>query len=159
LSDGKLLIVGGGGDIDVTRTAVCGFKFDPVAMTWTRTAGSMQHGYRWYPTVVTLGDYRVLVTCGDRSGDMEVYNESTDRFEDVTGDTRGFPNLYPGFHLLPNHTVFYSRTGWGSARAEPLPNEPRFDDSGSGKESGFFSFSSPVSGALSGSWTNSRLPL
>ncbi|HEX9626345.1 MAG TPA: galactose oxidase-like domain-containing protein [Acidiferrobacterales bacterium] len=32
-------------------------------------------------------------------------------------DNRGFPNLYPGLHLLPNHAIFYSRTGWGSAGA------------------------------------------
>jgi hypothetical protein len=145
LSDGRLLVVGGGGDLNVTPTAVAGFKFDPIAMTWTRTAGDMQHGYRWYPTVLTLGDFRCLITCGDGEGDMEVYNESTDRFEDITGDSRGFPNRYPGFHLLPNHTIFYSRTGWGSAGIAPANPD---------NESGFFSFSSPVAGSLSGTWTN-----
>jgi len=72
LSDGKLLVVGGGGDRYVTRSAFWGFKFDPRVQTWTRTAGQMQHGYRWYPTAVTLGDYRVLVTCGNGRGDPPV---------------------------------------------------------------------------------------
>ena len=145
LSNGTLLVVGGGGDNGVTRGAIWGFKFDPVARTWTRTAGSMNHGYRWYPTVLTLGDFRSLITCGDRSGDMEVYNESTDRFTDVTGDTRRFENLYPGFHLLPTHAVFYSRTGWGSARA---------GDADDDVESAFFSFSPPVAGSVTGGWTS-----
>ncbi|PVE24335.1 hypothetical protein DC522_10715 [Microvirga sp. KLBC 81] len=145
LSDGRLLVVGGGGDRNVTPGAVAGFKFDPVARSWTRTAGDMHHGYRWYPTVVTLGDFRCLITCGDGDGDMEVYNEARDRFDDITGDSRGFPNLYPGFHLLPNHTVFYSRTGWGSAGAQPATPD---------NESGFFAFSAPVAGSQSGTWTN-----
>ena len=77
---------------------------------------------------------------------MEVYNESTDQFEDISGDTRGFPNLYPGFHMLPNHIIFYSRTGFGSARAEPGVMADN--------QSGFFTFSPPPQGSLSGSWTN-----
>ena len=76
---------------------------------------------RWYPTVLTLGDQRVgdshevLVVCGHRNGDMEIYDEATDRFHEVTsGDTKPFPSLYPGLHLLPNSAIFYSRTGWDS---------------------------------------------
>lgn len=142
LSDGKLLVLGGGGDRNVTPAAVFGFKFDPVARTWARTTGSMIE-YRWYPTAVTLANHKVLVTCGNSLGHMELYDEANDRFREVTGDTRVFPNLYPGFHVLPNNSIFYSRTGWGSA-----------GDAGaaSDNQSAFFVFS--PSDPTSGAWTH-----
>jgi hypothetical protein len=122
LSDGRLLVAGGGGYGPHSK-AKWGYKFDPTTKTWSRTAGSMVHD-RWYPTVVTLGDHRigdsheVLVVCGHGSGDMEIYDEASDSFREVTsGDIKPFPNLYPGLHLLPNNSVFYSRTGWASAGA------------------------------------------
>ena len=122
LSDGQLLVAGGGG-YGHNPLAVWGYRFNPQTKAWARTAGRMAHS-RWYPTVLTLGDQRVgnshevLVTCGHGGGDMEIYDEASDRFVEVTpGDDKQFPSLYPGLHLLPNHTVFYSRTGWGSAGA------------------------------------------
>ncbi|MDQ3180243.1 MAG: DUF1929 domain-containing protein [Acidobacteriota bacterium] len=116
LSDGNLLSVGGGG-YGSNPLARWGYKFDPVSRTWTRTSNSMSES-KWYPTAVALGDKRVLVTCGNEAGHMVIYDESTDSFSDVTsGDDRGFPNLYPGLHLLPNHVIFFSRTGWGTAGA------------------------------------------
>jgi hypothetical protein len=122
LSDGRLLVAGGGG-YGPHHKAKWGYKFDPVAKTWSRTGGSMVHD-RWYPTVLTLGDGRtansheVLVVCGHGAGDMEIYDEATDSFTEVTsGDVKPFPNLYPGLHLLPDNKVFYSRTGWASAGA------------------------------------------
>lgn len=142
LSDGRLLVVGGGGDRFVTPSAVWGYTFDPGARTWTRTTGSMRE-YRWYPTTVTLGDHRVLVTCGNGAGHMEAYQESTDTFVEIAGDTRGFPNLYPGMHLLPNHSLFYSRTGWGSAGAGGAPNDNR---------SAYFTFS--PTDPTTGTWTD-----
>jgi hypothetical protein len=120
LSDGRLLVVGGGG-YGSHDAAVWGYKFDPVSKEWTRTGGRMVH-HRWYPTVLTMGTQRisnnheVLVTCGHGAGDMEIYDEASDSFREVTvGDEKPFPNLYPGLHLLPNHNIFYSRTGWASA--------------------------------------------
>src|SRR5260370_7070306 len=62
LSDGKLLVVGGGG-FGPRAGANKGFKFDPVAKTWTKTAGDMSN-VRWYPTAVTTGDNRMLVVDG-----------------------------------------------------------------------------------------------
>jgi hypothetical protein len=116
LSDGKLLSVGGGG-YGPNALARAGYKFDPVAKTWSRTANDMSES-KWYPTAVALGDQRVLVTCGNTAGSMDIYDEATDTFAPVSaGDTRGFPNLYPGMHLLPSHAIIYSRTGWASAGA------------------------------------------
>jgi galactose oxidase-like protein len=121
LSDGQLLVVGGGGCYGPHVKAKWGYRFNPASRTWTRTAGSMVH-HRWYPTALTLGDQRignsheVLVVCGHGAGDMEIYDEATDGFREVTaGDTKTFPSLYPGLHLLPNGRIFYTRTGWGSA--------------------------------------------
>lgn len=138
LSDGKLLAVGGGG-FGRTGSAIWGWKFDPVAKTWTQTTGAMAED-KWYPTALTTGDNRVLVVCGNSAGEMEMYDEITDRFSGVDGDTRGFPNLYPGLHLLPNNVLFYSRTGWGHAGGSP----PVSNDN-----SGFFTFSAPNVGSWS----------
>ena len=141
LSNGNLLVVGGGGDRNVTPTAWWGFKFDPIARTWTRTTGRMNE-YKWYPTAVMLEDKKILVVCGNTAGEMEIYNEDTDSFESVTGDSLGFPNLYPGLHVLPNGAVFYSRTGWGSATGgAPASND----------DSAYFTFSGAIN---NGAWTS-----
>ena len=148
LSDGRLLSVGGGG-YGPNPLAKWGYKFDPITKTWSRTSNSMTHD-RWYPTLVKLGDQRfsndhqVLVTCGHGGGDMEIYDEGTDSFSEVTlGDNKTFPSLYPGLHLLPNHVVFYSRTGWGSAG--PGGGAVPGDD-----QSAYFAFTGPNTGA----WNN-----
>jgi hypothetical protein len=116
LSNGQLLSVGGGG-YGPNPVANRGFRFDPVAKTWTQTANPMSES-KWYPTATVLDDQRVLITCGNSNGQMDIYDETTDTFQPiVSGDTRHFPNLYPGLHVLPSGIVFYSRTGWGSAGA------------------------------------------
>jgi len=154
LSDGRLLVVGGGGYGPHSK-AKWGYKFDPTSRTWTRTANSMVHD-RWYPTVMTLGDQRIansheiLVVCGHGSGDMEIYDEASDSFVEVTsGDDKPFPNLYPGLQLLPNHSIFYSRTGWASAGAGS--GQPR-DFPGSGDDqSAYFVFTGTTN---TGAWNN-----
>src|SRR6266849_4339709 len=122
LSNGNLLVVGGGG-FGPRAGANKGFKFDPVAKTWTKTTGDMSK-VRWYPTAVTTGDGRMLAAggCDENAtlqNDIEVYDEASDSFVTISGATLGFPNLYPGLHLLPNNTLFYSRTGWGHAGGAP----------------------------------------
>lgn len=141
LSDGQLLSLGGGG-YGPNPAARWGYKFNPVTKTWSRTANAMSES-KWYPTAVALGDKRVLVTCGNTGGHMDIYDEATDSFSEVTsGDDRGFPNLYPGLHLLPNHAIFYSRTGWGSAGADGTATADN--------RSAYFTFSGPGTGA----WNN-----
>lgn len=137
LSDGSLLSVGGGG-YGPNPAARWGYRFDPGSRSWTRTANAMSES-KWYPTAVALGDQRVLVTCGNRGGQMDVYDEASDSFSPVTsGDDRGFPNLYPGLHLLPNHAILYSRTGWASAGAGGSATAD--------SQSAYFAFSGPNTG-------------
>jgi hypothetical protein len=166
LSDGKLLVVGGGGDGTVTPHHNRGWKFDPTAVMWVRTAGNGAPGNgdmafsRWYPTCVTLGDEpgRVLVVDGNdgiAEQKMEMYFESSDRFEPVwgpggSGDTsadRLFPQWYPGLHLLPGAEIFYTPTGWHSGGCSGPSDDP------AARPSAYFTFSS-TSPPVTGSWTN-----
>ena len=142
LSDGKLLSVGGGG-YGPNPLARWGYKFDPVSKTWSRTSNSMSES-KWYPTAVALGDRRVLITCGNTQGHMDIYDEAADTFSEITaGDNKTFPSLYPGLHLLPNHAIFYSRTGWGTAGAGGGPFTG--DD-----QSAYFA----LTGTNTGGWNN-----
>ena len=62
LADGRLLSAGGTGHYNpfLGRNDAC--VFDPVTEQWTFVK-SMAHG-RWYPTLITLGDGRVLAATG-----------------------------------------------------------------------------------------------
>ena len=97
---------------------------------------------KWYPTANILNDEKVLVTCGNTSGNMDIYDIATDAFATMTGDTKHFPNLYPGLHLLPNSVMVYSRTGWGSAGPGGFATADN--------QTAFFTFT----GASTGVWTN-----
>jgi Domain of unknown function (DUF1929) len=81
--------------------------------------------------------------CGHGSGDMDLYDEVIDRFRPVELEEKTFPSLYPGLHVLPSHSVFYSRTGWG----EPGPGGGpyRGDD-----QSAYFTLTAATSGAWTG---------
>ena len=154
LSDGSLLSVGGGG-YGHNALARWGYKFDPVAKSWSRTTGPMSDS-RWYPTAVALGDEpgRVLVVCGHGHGEMDIYDETTDTFAPISsGDTKPFPYLYPGLHLLPSHSIFYSRTGWGSAGPGGGPYPGASDDQSSyftltGADTGVWNDIAPINPAL-----------
>jgi hypothetical protein len=153
LSDGKLLSVGGGG-YGHNALAKWGYKFDPDKKSWSRTAGPMSDS-RWYPTAVALGDEsgRVLVVCGHGHGQMDIYDETTDTFTPLSsGDTKTFPYLYPGMHLLPSNLIFYSRTGWGGAGPGGGPYPGASDDQSSyftltGTGSGVWNDIAPISPA------------
>jgi Galactose oxidase-like, Early set domain len=123
LSDGRLLVCGGGGGgpSGVDRAYI----FNPDGNSWTATGTNMTRA-RWYPTVVSLADGRkILVASGaPETGTVEIYDEVDDRFDVVTGPdaSRSFPQLYPGLHLLPGGEVYYTRTGFASAGPGPGGN-------------------------------------
>ena len=155
LSDGRLLVVGGGGDLGDTPHPNFGWIFDPVAGpngTWSFTKDNANnrtrmHVDRWYPTLVTLGDVpgRVLIA-SDRNR-MEIYEEATGTFALVTatGPDRSFNPRYPGLHLLPGGEIFFAPVGFASGGSAPghFPsNEP----------SGYWEFDNADN--LKGAWTN-----
>jgi hypothetical protein len=129
LPDGRILIAGGNlsypwGDAANQpqdgrgfRGASWTFLFDPWTETFTR-GPDLAHG-RWYPTLVSLSDGRVVILGGwDESGhqvdnqDVEVFTPRTtpngqDRM-DVVGHlpaSHAWLGLYPHLFLLPHGTV------------------------------------------------------
>lgn len=98
---------------------------------------------KWYPTANILSDEKVLVTSGNSpSGNMDIYDVATDTFSTMTGDTKLFPNIYPGLHVLPGSVMVYSRTGWGSPGAGGSATADN--------QTAFFTFT----GATSGVWSD-----
>jgi len=109
LQDGRALIDSGTIQYDPFHGPPSVSIFDPASNTFTDVQ-NMAHG-RWYPTLVTLGDGRVmtfsgLTETGGTNTAVEFYTLgsgwSTQYFASWT------PDLYPRLHLLPSGKVFYS---------------------------------------------------
>jgi plastocyanin len=130
LPDGRLLVAGGApsGAMDSTHI------FTPLGTggSWTKVNDMNQA--RWYPTVLTLPDGRLLAASGSGATGVEVFDGTN--WALVAGATRNFPELYPSLHQLPSGEIFYSRAGWST---------PDMVDTRSAQ----LSFSGP----LAGTWT------
>ncbi|MFB6776821.1 galactose oxidase-like domain-containing protein [Streptomyces sp. NPDC056352] len=95
------------------------FEFDPVAEKYI-TVDPMNEA-RWYPTLTTLKDGRVLALSGlDEIGQIvpgkdEIYDPRTKKWA-YTGTVRKFPT-YPAVFLLNDGRLFYSgsNAGYGPA--------------------------------------------
>ncbi len=125
LPDGRVLVAGGNLAYptgDGSPQSGRGYKgaawvsiFDPFTETWERHGEDMVHG-RWYPTLTTLSDGRVLIVGGwDERGyqndvrEVEVFTPratpgGADRL-DVVGSLPGYVNIYPHMFLLPKTTL------------------------------------------------------
>jgi Domain of unknown function (DUF1929)/Glyoxal oxidase N-terminus len=109
LQDGRALIDGGTIQYDPFHGQQQVAVFDPSNNTFTNVQ-NMAHG-RWYPTVLTLADGRVMAFSGlDETGGT---NTAVEFYTPGSGWSQQFvapwtPDLYPRLHLLPNGTVFYS---------------------------------------------------
>ncbi|HEX3354992.1 MAG TPA: galactose oxidase-like domain-containing protein, partial [Terriglobales bacterium] len=120
LPDGRVLVNGGSIQYDPFYGSPKSAIFDPSTNTFTNVQ-SMAHG-RWYPTVTTLGDGRVMTFSGtDENGNtnttVEIYTVGSGWNQpDSAGWT---PPLYPRMHLLPSGKVFYSGQGTSSAIFDP----------------------------------------
>ncbi|WP_329468468.1 galactose oxidase early set domain-containing protein [Streptomyces sp. NBC_01431] len=94
------------------------YEFDPATEKYSKV-GSMSEA-RWYPTLLTLADGRVLATSGlDDVGQVvpgknEIYDPATRTWS--AAPTRYFPT-YPSLFLLNGGKVFYSgsNAGYGPA--------------------------------------------
>ena len=131
LSDGRLLLAGGTLKYDPFKGLPGAFTFSPITEQWT-TVQMMQHG-RWYPTLVTLGDGRVLAVTGmDENAKLnrlpEIYDPVTNKwtiFSQQTGQLAMYSHLF----LLASGKLFYSGVQYGSnhgmrPRLLTLPKNP-----------------------------------
>ena len=138
LVDGRILAAGGtdwyndpsipGTDFGVAELA--GLKnariFDPATNRWTQS-GKMNFA-RWYPSLVTLPDGKVLVASGvskllkplypDRPFDSGTNVKQLELYDPATGEWTALPEsanrslpLFPRLHLLPNGHIYYDVAG------------------------------------------------
>src|SRR5579864_7507975 len=120
LLDGRAFINGGTIQYDPFFGALTSSVFDPATNTFTNVQ-NMAHG-RWYPTVTTLGDGRVMTFSGlNETGGT---NNAVEFYTVGTGWSTQYiaswtPPLYPRLHVLPNGKVFYSGSGTSSALFDP----------------------------------------
>jgi Galactose oxidase-like, Early set domain/PKD domain len=120
LPDGRAFINGGNLQYDPFHGEPRNTAFDPVLGTFTDLE-NMAHG-RWYPTVTTLGDGRVMTFSGlNETGGtntaVEIYTVGSGwSAEYPAGWT---PPLYPRMHLMTDGRVFYSGSGTGSRIFNP----------------------------------------
>ncbi len=92
------------------------YEFDPVAEKYIKV--DPMNESRWYPTLTTLSDGRILALSGlDDIGQVvpgnrnEVYDPDTKKWSYVP-QKRQFPT-YPAIFLLPNGKLFYSGANAG----------------------------------------------
>lgn len=138
LPDGKLLIAGGTRKYEVLADeSPDGAKhefqgladatlFDPSTSTYTKVA-SMQYS-RWYPTLVTLGDGKVVTITGldDKGvlddGHTEIFDPVTQTWSERKDLRRTWPT-YAAMTLLSDGRLFYSgaNAGYGSLEVGRTP--------------------------------------
>src|SRR5216117_3580625 len=120
LPDGRVFINGGNLRYDPFLGEPRSSAYDPTTGRFTDLE-NMAHG-RWYPTVTTLGDGRVmtfsgLTETGGTNTTVEIYTVGSGwSAEYPAGWT---PPLYPRMHLITDGRVFYSGSGTGSRMFDP----------------------------------------
>ena len=120
LEDGRVFIDSGSIQYDPfygeRRTAI----FNPSTNTFSN-GPSTAHG-RWYPTLLTLGDGRVMAFSG--FNETGTTNNAVEFYTIGSGWSAQYvapwtPDLYPRLHLLPSGEVFYSGAGTVSKLFDP----------------------------------------
>lgn len=123
LEDGRPLIAGGTIQYDPFNGQSQVATFDPLANTFSNVQ-NMAHG-RWYPTLVTLGDGRVMTfsglsETGSTNSAVEFYSADSGWSSEYIAPWN--PDLYPRLHLLPTGKVFYSGAQTTSKLFDPSTN-------------------------------------
>lgn len=147
LEDGRVITVGGA---EVHHghgiRAIC--VFDPASSAWTKI-GEMTEA-RWYPTLVTLPDGRLVVFSGRTEDGASDFIASTVEllkppftgpgYSTVTlaGANKTFPT-YPGLHLVPGGRIVHTGTTWRYEAPVVTPIR---------------TFSFRVTGPTTGAWTD-----
>jgi galactose oxidase-like protein len=125
LPDGKMLSAGGTLAYNPFKGRNDATIFDPGTGEWS-FAAPMQHG-RWYPTLISLGDGRILATTGltengnAHNATAEIYNPALNNWQ-TRVSLPGFPGLplYAHLFLLADGRVFFS----GGRMDDPLAVQP-----------------------------------
>jgi PKD repeat protein len=123
LHDGRVFVNGGNLRYDPFYGERRNAVFDPATHTFTDVQ-NMAHG-RWYPTVTTLGDGRVMTfsglsETGGTNSTVEIYTLGSGwSQEHPAGWT---PPLYPRMHLSTDGRVFYAGSGPDSRFFNPATN-------------------------------------
>jgi hypothetical protein len=127
LADGRLLVAGGtllytDNPLFLGRNDCV--IFDPITATWS-FAASMAHG-RWYPTLISLADGRVLAASGlTEAGNalndaLEIYSpaNNTWQLQQIAGNPQEFQGLplYAHLFLLKDGRIFFSGGRMDDAR-------------------------------------------
>ncbi len=109
LADGRLLSAGGTDHYNPFTGRKDACVFDPVAQTWSFVA-PMTHG-RWYPTLITLADGRVLAATGLTEDFTNPHNNTLELYDPAhdTWQTRHFAPGFPGLPLYAH--LFQSADG------------------------------------------------
>ncbi|MBA3319053.1 MAG: DUF1929 domain-containing protein [Gemmatimonadales bacterium] len=107
MADGRLMVSGGHYDDDrgLRKTNI----FDPVSETWVSGLPTMAQG-RWYPTVTTLADGRLVTVAGrDSASNVVLVPEiwEAGKWVRLPGASLTLP-YYPYQFLAPNGKVFYA---------------------------------------------------
>ena len=107
MADGRVMVSGGhkadDRGLDVTNI------FDPVSQSWAGGLPKMARG-RWYPTVTTLADGRMVAVAGRDSASKDVLLPEiweNGRWVQLTGASLRLP-YYPRDFVAPNGKVFYA---------------------------------------------------
>ena len=125
LPDGRMLSAGGTLDYGPFKGRKDVAVFDFTTQQWS-FAAPMEHG-RWYPTLIPLGDGRILATTGINefgtglNKALETYSAATNTWQ-VQQFAAGFPGLplYAHLFLLADGRVFFS----GGRMDDPLDVQP-----------------------------------
>jgi hypothetical protein len=124
LHDGRVFVNGGNRQYDPFFGEDKSAVFDPVARQFTTISQNMANG-RWYPTVTTLGDGRVMTfsglgNSGATNSTVQIYTIGQPWSPEFPAGWT--PPLYPRMHLSTDGRVFYAGSGRGSRFFNPATN-------------------------------------
>jgi Tol biopolymer transport system component len=145
LSDGRVLVVGNGGESSTAGTAAD--VYDPATGTFSLT-GSMKFG-RWLQTATLLADGRVLILGGRTPKDSvrasaELYDPRSGKF--TTAGSMGEGRQQHTATLLPDGRVFIAGGYWSDGQKWRVLAETEMYDPATGKFSPVGSMGAPREG-------------